>query len=103
MRRRLFACGTSAADHPSRAARKSGLPDLRIQYVPISGKPEMGARPPQRLCFASSGLPLFFISDHGVENGQYLAGDRNERNHFGLTAGEQALVELTQHWVAAGG
>ena len=74
-----------------------------------AGKPAQPAqaclrwRAPQRLCSLSSVLPLFLVSEHGVENSEDFAGDGNERNHFGLTASEQSLVEDTHHRIAANG
>src|SRR3954453_19178231 len=58
-------------------------------------------RAPQRLCSFSSGLPWFFVPEHGVEDGQDFAGDRNEGDHFWFTAVEQAAVEGAQHRIAA--
>src|SRR2546429_7406590 len=58
-------------------------------------------RSPQRLCSLSSGLPLFFAPEHGFEDGDDLPGDGDEGNHFRLTLSEQALIESTQHWIAA--
>src|SRR5215475_1090154 len=91
--------------------------------MPISGKPEIGGRgrkaphigrprpsrrtrcasAPQRLCSFSSGVPLFFVPEHGVEDGEDFASDRDEGNHFWLTAREQALVEDAHHWVPPAG
>src|SRR5207237_1169827 len=58
---------------------------------------------PQRLCSFSSGLPLFFVPEHGVEDGHDLPSDGDEGHHFPLTLSAQALVEGTQHWIAADG
>src|SRR5213080_4831689 len=57
----------------------------------------------QRLCSFSGGLPLFFVPEHGVEDGHDLPSDGDEGHHFRLTLSEQALVEGTQHWIAADG
>src|SRR5215475_12903444 len=58
-------------------------------------------RAPQRLCSLSSELPLFSVSEHGVDDGEDLSSDRDEGDHFGLTSGEQMLVEALQRWVPA--
>src|SRR4030088_2579534 len=58
---------------------------------------------PQRLSCLSSGLPFPFISEHGVEGCEELAGDGDEGDHFRLTGGKQASVEGSQAWVVATG
>src|SRR6188472_2039104 len=55
---------------------------------------------PQRLCSFSSGLPLFFVPEHGVEHDDNFPGHPNQSDHFRLTASDQALIEDTQHWIA---
>src|SRR6059058_3717333 len=66
---------------------------------PTCGGPRC-ARPPQRLCSFSSGLPLFFVPEHGVEDGHDLPSDGDEGHHFRLTLSEQALVESTARKMA---
>ena len=56
---------------------------------------------PQRLCSLSSGLPLFSVSEHGVQNGEDLAGGGDQANHFWLTCREQTLIETLQGSIAA--
>src|SRR4029077_14499780 len=58
---------------------------------------------PQRLCSLSSGLPLFLVSEHSVEDGEDFAGNGDEGDHFWLTAGEQTLVKAFQDWIATDG
>src|SRR5213082_3515870 len=71
--------------------------------VPLLDEPKARPQCPQRLCSFSSGLPLFFVPEHGVEDGHDLPSDGDEGHHFRLTLSEQALVEGTQHWIAADG
>src|SRR5215475_5903398 len=61
------------------------------------------ARAPQRLCCVSSELPSFFVSEHGVEDGEELASNRDDGDHFWLTGGEQTLIEDLEHWVVTTG
>src|SRR5258707_6636596 len=60
-------------------------------------------RAPQRLSCLSSGLPFPFISEHGVEGCEDLAGDGDEGDHFRLTGDKQASVEGSEAWVVATG
>src|SRR5262245_10226366 len=79
----------------------------------VAMRPEAGGPPhpsrralrdaPQRLCSLSSGLPLLFVPEHSVEDGEDLAADGDESNHFWLTDSEQALIEGTQYGIAAAG
>src|SRR5262245_3941088 len=71
---------------------------------PFEARPaEEAGRAPQRLLSLSSGLPLPFVPRHGVENGEDLAGDGDESDHFRLTGSEQALIEGAQYRIAATG
>src|SRR5262245_30474802 len=77
---------SSAEGRASKHAHDSATRALR-------GAPGQAGGAPQRLCWMSSGLPRHLVPDHSVEDGEDLAGDRNKRDHFGLTGCEQALVE----------
>src|SRR5207248_11053057 len=92
------ACGATPAE---RSESRGGLEGRRPGPFILRG-PAFG-RAPQRLCSFSSGLPLFFVPEHGVEDGHDLPSDGDEGHHFRLTLSEQALVEGTQHWIAADG
>src|SRR5262249_14721663 len=56
-------------------------------------------RAPQRLCCLSSVLPWRFVPDHGVEDDEQFAGDRNESDHLWLSGREKALIEGPQDGV----
>src|SRR5438874_2672492 len=88
-----------------RAARpsKGDGPYGATSAVTLRGSARFARLAPQRLCSFSSGLPLFFVPEHGVEDGHDLPSDGDEGHHFRLTLSEQALVEGTQHWIAADG
>src|SRR5438067_9768434 len=69
--------------------------------VPACGHPSrLASLAPQRLCCLSSVLPWFLVPEHSIEDGEKLAGDGDKGNHFGLTEGEQVLIEGPQHVVA---
>jgi len=57
----------------------------------------------QRLSSLSSGLPFSFVPDHGVEDGEDFTGYGDEGDHFWLTRGEQAGVELVENGVVTAG
>src|SRR5262245_29657015 len=85
-------CLRCAASRSMRATARAALP------FETAASP-----PPQRLCSLSSGLPLLFVPEHSVEDGEDLAADGDESNHFWLTDSEQALIEGTQYGIAAAG
>src|SRR5256885_14919236 len=51
----------------------------------------------------SSGLPSDVIANHSVEDGEELAHHSGERELFGFSGGEQALIEALENGVAAAG
>src|SRR3954467_12608865 len=57
----------------------------------------------ERLSWVSSGLPWFLVSQDGVEDGEELAGDGDEGDHFGLAGGAEAIAEGLEDGVVTAG
>src|SRR5262249_43982940 len=53
-------------------------------------------RAPQRLSCLLSDLPWLIVSDDGIEDGEELAGDRNDGDHLGLSSRDQTVEEGLQ-------
>ncbi len=48
-------------------------------------------------------LPFFVVSDHSVEDHDYLAHAGDDRDHFLFAVGQQPLIELADYRVMSGG
>src|SRR5581483_3209318 len=65
----------------------------------VGGRDALLRRAPQRLCWKSSDLPWSLVSQDGVEDGEQLSCDRDERDHFWLTGSNEVPVKGLEHRV----